>query len=142
MAKIHLLVGVPASGKSWVSDQLKDKYEVIEHDLYRLKPAYISALLSAASKGSNKPILANTPFGMSEIQASLVANGHKVNPVFILESPDTLQTRYKARAGQDIPKGHLTRQETYRQRADETKAFKGTSQDVLNHLQTIKEDKE
>ncbi len=140
MAKIHLLVGVPASGKTWVTDQLKDKYQVIEHDLYKLKPEYVSALLRAAASNTQKPILANTPFGMSEIQSALTSKGHKVEPIYILEDPKTLQTRYKARQGTDIPKGHLTRQETYRQRADETKAFKGTSADVLNHLQTIKEE--
>lgn len=135
MATVYLLVGVPSSGKSWVSDQLKEQYNVIEHDTYKMKPQYIAALLSAASKGSTKPILANTPFGMSELQSSLAAMGHKVNPVFIIEQPDTLVKRYMARGGGEIPKGHLTRQETYISRAEELKAFKGTSSDVLNHLQ-------
>lgn len=139
MAVVYLLVGVPSSGKTWVSDQVKDKYEVIEHDLYKLKPQYISALLSAASKGSTKPILANTPFGMSEIQESLQARGHTVKPLFIIEKPDTLRGRYLAREGKEIPKGHLTRQETYIQRAQEQGAFSGTSADVLNHLKESKE---
>lgn len=137
MAKIHLLVGVPASGKSWVTDKLKEKFNVIEHDTYKLKPQYIAALLSAAASKESRPILANTPFGMSEILEALQVRGHQVNPVFILEHPDTLQTRYKAREGKDIPKGHLTRQQTYAQRADETQSFKGTSDQVLKHLQEI-----
>lgn len=133
MAKIKLLVGVPSAGKSWVTDKLKDKYNVIEHDLYKLKPQYIAALLSAASQ-SGKTVLANTPFGMSEIQEALQSKGHKVEPIFIIEKPETLSQRYQAREGKPIPKGHLTRQSTYIQRAEELKAFKGTSAETLEHL--------
>lgn len=47
------------------------------------------------------------------------------------------RARYEAREGKPIPKGHLTRIQTYLDRADELGAFMGTSEQVLTHLKTL-----
>lgn len=129
--KVYLLVGSPGSGKSWVSSRLGHKFKVLEHDDFKTTPAAYIPALKRAMITSDKPILANTPFGVSDIMEAL---GPECLPVFIIEPEETLKQRYFTRQGYEIPKGHLTRQTTYVHRANELKAFKGTSQEVLNYL--------
>jgi uridine kinase len=133
MSDVFILVGSPSSGKTWVSSQLRGKFQVIEHDHYSNKGEYIRELGNAAKAG-DKPILGNTPFGLSEIMESLQDRGLEVKPVFIIEDPNVLKQRYQQRDGKEIPQGHLTRQNTYLERARELNAFFGTSSEVLNHL--------
>jgi predicted kinase len=129
MKPVYLLVGCPGSGKSWVSSQLKSKFKVVEHDHHRT--GYVEAVAKAAKES---PVLANTPFGVSKLMEDLSSKGIPVIPVFILEAERTISERYSKREGRPIPQGHLTRQHTYRERAQELKAFSGTSEQVLEHL--------
>lgn len=135
--EIFILVGSPGVGKTWVSDQLKDKYQVIEHDRFSDKKQYIKELSRSAQSG-DRPILANTPFGLSEIMNSLQDQRISVKPVFIIESNHILRNRYMSRERKEIPTGHLTRQQTYLDRAKELRAFVGTSEQVLKHLEEVK----
>lgn len=137
MNTIYLIVGCPGSGKSWVCEQLTDSFEYIDHDLYiGMNEAYHEAIVEAAEKGRYS-VLTEAPFSISQIKDPLEAAGLTVIPVFIIEEHDVIAERYRNREGKEIPKGHLTRQETYRQRAEEWEAFMGTSEEVLEHLREI-----
>jgi hypothetical protein len=130
-----MVIGCPGSGKSWVCDQLKDKFDYVHHDLFigMAGDTYVREILNR-SKSATKPLLIEAPFSISQIKDPLEQMGFKITPVFIQEQPQVITDRYRARERKDIPKGHLTRQETYKQRAQEWKAFQGTSSQVLEHL--------
>lgn len=137
MQKVFLLIGVPASGKSWVVKQLGKEFQVIEHDKFigssRHNGEYVEAALEAA-ESSSKPILMEAPFSMSEIMNPLRAEGVKVEPVFIVEDKDVLSKRYASRGRGPLPKGHLTRMGTFKMRADAGNFFMGPSEKVLEYL--------
>lgn len=135
MTPIYLLIGVPCSGKSWVCEQLSDLFEYVSHDAF-MDGGYVEALFDAA-KRATKPVLAETPFSISQIKNPLEAEGCEVIAVFIIEDPEVLAERYEARESREIPKGHLTRQNTYTERAEELGAFIGTSEEVFSHLRTL-----
>lgn len=131
---IYLIVGVPGSGKTWVSNKLEDKFTLVKHDDY-IKKDYARALYEA--DGQNKPVLGELPFSISEVTDKLTKRGCEIKHIFIIEDEKLLADRYKAREGRLIPQGHLTRQTTYKQRAIDLKAFIGTSEQALNHLRKI-----
>lgn len=137
MKKAYMVIGCPGSGKSWVCDQLKDAFDYVHHDLYigMAGDTYVKEIMKRASDAT-KPLLIEAPFSVSQIKDPLEAAGLKITPVFIQEDRGIISDRYMKRENKEIPKGHLTRQETYRQRADEWKSFKGTSSQVLEHLKS------
>lgn len=129
---IYILVGVPGSGKTWVTDQLKDDYVVVEQDDY-IGLDYAKSLLHVwRDTPDGKDIIANTPFGLSKLMEDL--EDYKVEAVFIIENQVVLSKRYSDRTSKTIPKGHITRQDTYRQRARDLNAYSGTSEQVLQYL--------
>lgn len=134
--KIYLVIGTPGSGKSWVCNQLKDKFEYIPHDSYPKLMEYLNLAKSLADNGAD-PVLIETPFSVSMILGPLDKAGYDVTPVFILEDEETVSNRYEARENRPIPEGHLTRIQTYRERAHELQAFSGTSEEVLNYLKNV-----
>lgn len=132
MNKVYLLVGVPGSGKSWVMGQLIGMFNCVRHDDYiRDLNGYIEAIIE---ESSNHIVLAETPFSLSQILGPLEDAGLTVIPVIIYEKEPILKERYFKREGREIPKGHLTRQETYRHRAETYGLFIGTSGEVFKHL--------
>ncbi len=134
-----MVVGAPGSGKTWVCDQLKNKFNLIHHDGYiHLKEpgSYVKAILKEAPE-SSKPVLIEAPFSVSQTQEPLENAGYTVVPVFIIEDESTHRKRYAQREKKNIPQGHLTRTQTYLQRAKEGKHFYGTSEQVLRHLQQV-----
>jgi hypothetical protein len=141
---IFILVGAPGSGKTWVARQVVDKFTYVPHDTYGLagNKAYVKSIATQATN-SDKPIVCDTPFSLSEIKEPLSHLGLNVKPVFIIESPETTQSRYEARyrtegLGQPVmPKGHLTRIETYKQRARELQAPSGTSSEMLDYMKKV-----
>lgn len=132
---VYLVIGCPGSGKSWVCDKLKSQFHYVHHDLYidMTGPVYVSEIIKAAVS-SDKPVLAEAPFSVSKTKDPIEAMGIKVIPVFIHEDPDVISDRYQAREKKPIPRGHLTRQKTYEQRAKLWGSFSGTSSEVLEHL--------
>lgn len=132
---VYLVVGVPCAGKSWVCEQLTGQYEYVPHDEY-IGQSYVVGI-AERMRTATKPLLIETPFSMSQIVGPLERAGVVVTPVFIIENHKTLEDRYQAREGKPIISGHLTRQQTYAERAQETGAFFGTSRDVLRHLQQV-----
>jgi hypothetical protein len=136
---IYMVVGSPGSGKTWVCDQLKDKFQLIHHDGYihlKAPGSYVKAILEEAPKAT-KPVLIEAPFSISQTKEPLEAAGYKVIPVFIVEEDSVHRKRYAERERKNIPQGHLTRTQTYLQRAKEGKHFFGTSEQVLKHLQSV-----
>lgn len=137
--EIYLLVGVPGSGKTWITNQVGHKFHFIHHDgfIYLKQPgAYLRAILEQAPT-AQKPILIEAPFSIRETMEPLQAAGYNVKPVFILEEPEVVTLRYLKREGKMIPKGHLTRMKTYADRARGSGGFAGTSEQVLRHLEGI-----
>lgn len=136
--KVYLVVGCPGSGKSYVCEKVKDKFNFIHHDLFigMAGGTYVKEILKKAND-SDKPLLCEAPFSISQIKTPLEEAGLDVVPVFIQELPLTIKTRYWQRENKEIPNGHLTRQNTYAQRAKEWNAFQGTSDEVLEHLRKV-----
>lgn len=132
---VYLVIGCPGSGKSWVCDQLQDDFHYVHHDLYidMTGPVYVAEIIKAAVS-ADKPVLAEAPFSVSQTKDPLETMGIEVVPVFISEEPHIISERYQARENKPIPRGHLTRQNTYAQRAQNWGAFSGTSAEVLAHL--------
>lgn len=138
---VYMLVGVPASGKSWVAEQLKHKFTYLPHDAHINKQGgsgsqtalYLKEIMGNLVK-SKKPILIETPFSMSILLDPLTKAKVKVIPVFVIEKPEVLVSRYTARGGADYPQSHLVRQETYKSRIPPFRAFSGTSQEVFDYL--------
>ncbi|PWT73945.1 MAG: hypothetical protein C5B60_07480 [Chloroflexi bacterium] len=135
--KIYLLVGCPGSGKTWVCSQLGDAFHIVPHDKRRHNAAIYAREIENEMETATKPLIIETPFGVSEIMFELkVKRSYDVVPVFIIEEPGILEERYFKRSGKQIPQGHLTRQETYRERARDLGAFTGTSAEVAAMLKS------
>jgi 2-phosphoglycerate kinase len=136
---IYMIVGVPGSGKTWITNQIADKFEFCHHDGYighiRQPEAYVDGILEKA-ENARKPILVEAPFSISQIKEPLEQNGYKVTPVYIIEKPEVIAMRYWKREGKVIPKGHLTRLNTYAQRAAASRGFTGTANEVLEYLKS------
>jgi hypothetical protein len=133
MNQIYMVIGCPGAGKSWVCSQLTQQYEYVPHDTYKDSNAYIAAIVRQ-SKTATKPLLIETPFSVSQIKEPLEKHNYRVAPVFIIEDPQVIRDRYRARESKPIPEGHLTRQITYEQRAKDWHAYRGTSAAVLAFL--------
>lgn len=137
-ATVYLVVGCPGSGKSWICSRLVGLLEFIAHDDFIGKGnnKYPEAIIRAA-RTSPRPVLCETPFSVSQLLEPLAKAGCRVVPVFIVEKFAVIAKRYREREGREIPLGHLNRQNTYRTRAMELKAFMGTAEEVLLHLKAI-----
>lgn len=139
MQTVYLVIGVPGSGKTWLCRQLGHKFDHVPHDDYigpKQHGVYAKAITEKA-KTAQRPILAEAPFSISEIKLPLEAANVKVVPVFVIETPEVLNERYRRREHRLLPMGHLTRQVTYINRCTELKAFRGTSSEVLAYLQRL-----
>lgn len=139
--KIYILVGASGSGKTWVANQIRDKYTYVPHDTYGMKGNndYLMAI-SAHAQASEKPVICDTPFSLSQLQGPLSEKGFEVKPVFVVEKPSVTRQRYELRyqnekKGQAVmPEGHLSRIDTYKKRAKELNAPVGTSAEILAYM--------
>lgn len=132
---IIILVGTPGSGKTWVANQLTDKFCVVAHDIYGMTSmrAYVHTISEFANR-ETRPVLCETPFSLTQIQHPLMALGFEVVPIFIIETPEVTRQRYEARENRPIPTGHLTRIRTYIQRAKDLNSPIGTAEEILKLL--------
>lgn len=141
---VYIVVGVPASGKSWVCKQLKDDYKYVPHDGWGQRfekggDEYLedyADLIHATCKTSNKPVLGDCPFAERKLRDLLRAR--RIEPTFVFLKVDgkTLTNRYIER-NKPIPKGHFTRLNSIPGRAAEWRAFFGTSTEALEHLKGL-----
>lgn len=142
---IYLICGVPGSGKTWVCNQVADKFHFVPQENFISKDRTIApnhlhreALLTAATK-ENKPVIGECPFMISIMINELKARGADVRPVFVLEPEHVVKMRYERREVRPIPKQHLTRVATVRQRARQYGIFSGSSDSVLQYLKDLHE---
>lgn len=131
MKPIYILFGAPGSGKTWVMNQLSDKFNCLPHDRFLNSRVSYERLLVAAAQTSSAPILADSPFKVNSMIDELRGLGAEVRPYFILESEATIRARYQAREGKPIPVGHITRISSLTAKAKELIAPSGTSEQVL-----------
>lgn len=131
---IYLVVGCPGSGKSWVCSQLAGEMDYVPHDDHFT--GYVSAILRRASAPDTKPLIIESPFSVNEIRGPLESAGYNVRTLYIIEPDGVIAERYQNREKRPIPPGHLTRQQTYLKRAIDQGSFHGTSQQVLEKLQS------
>lgn len=129
--KVVLLVGVPASGKTWVADRLAGRYTVLRHDDYE-RSAYIEVLLQA-TQGS-KDVLAEAPFNAAGLVAVLESGGIKVEQWLVTGDLDEIKKRYRLRNGLDYPKNFETNY--YRYEADTERFTGGGTSDMVYNLLT------
>lgn len=135
---IYLVCGVPGSGKTWVCSKLKDNFKYIPHDSYAVG-GYAYALKKAAST-SDKPILGEAPFRISVLIHELEDSGLDVRTYFILEHERVIKMRYESRENKPIPKQHLTRVKTVRDRSIDYGDYVGTSDEILALLKKVGKD--
>lgn len=132
---IYLLCGVSGSGKTWVCEQLKDRFLYVRNDDYiRENAGNRLGDLMALATHSTSPVLTDCPFGERELRDQLVSAGYHVKPYFIVESTETVQARYLQRTGRPLPQAAATRSVSIAARADEWAAPRGTSSEVLQML--------
>lgn len=136
--KVYLVIGCPASGKTWVCEQLKKEFAYVPHDVFIGKPAdsYVEFVKDFAKK-SSRPMLMEAPFSISQLKEPLERAGMTVICVFIQEDHNVIAARYSKRDKKQIPKGHLVRQDTYAARARQWGSFSGTTNEVLEHLKKV-----
>jgi DNA-binding transcriptional LysR family regulator len=137
MSMIYLLVGVPASGKSWVAERLKDRFIYVPHDEH-IERDYLGVIAHTA-RSASQPVLCETPFSVSAFTLALSGCGFTVVPVFIIENESVLKARWVSRnTPETAQKGHLTRQKTFLARAEALSSYMGTSAQVFEYLKHLK----
>jgi hypothetical protein len=143
MQPIYLICGVPGSGKTHCCLGVKDHFDYVPQEKYITKDRSVSpialykAALMKAARESDRPVMGEVPFMISIMIQELQQAGHDVRPVFVIEPEHVVKRRYEAREKKPIPKGHLTRVATVRQRALNLGIFYGSSDDVLSYLHSL-----
>lgn len=131
MRKVYMICGVPGAGKSWVCKRASSRYDYIAHDDYiGDEGAYLDML----STERDRPVITECPFGERLLREKLEFLGAQVIPLFVIEDPETVKTRYFKRKATMPSKNVLTRAVTIKTRAKEWEAFSGTSSQVLEFL--------
>lgn len=134
MKPVYLLIGVPASGKTWITDQLKN-FVVVKNDDY-IGRDLVAAVVKAAQT-SQRPVIVDCPFGESKMHADLEKAGATVKPYFIVENVGIVAKRYKARDGKRAPNSVIARAATMADKARSWSAPSGTSTEILKLLQKV-----
>lgn len=129
---IYLVCGVPGSGKTWVCEQLTHKFHYIPHDLHSHKK-----LVHLASQMNDRYIVMDCPFAERKLRDLLEDADIIVKPIFIVEEPDVIKSRYLKRNGYMPTPGILTRANTIMEKVREWDAYYGTSKEVLAYLKKI-----
>ena len=123
---LYLIAGAPASGKSWICNQLKHKYNYISFDGVN-KNYHIYELLI----NNDKPLLYDPTFKVSTF---IKRYGHlfKIHKIIIRESQSTIEKRMLKRDGKitNTIQKRIKRMETLSKDAE----FIGTSHEVLDYL--------
>lgn len=132
MRKVYLICGVSGSGKTWVCNQLKEKFHYIPHDEHynNFTKVILNAALSA-----DKDIITECPFGERIVRQDLEKYNIRVIPHFIVEPPELVAKRYQDRENKPIQKAAFTRASSILQRAQEWNAPYGKSEQILEMLQ-------
>lgn len=131
--KVYLICGVSGSGKTWVCEQLKDKFTYVPHDKH-----YNDIGPVVSRKASlDKPVITESPFGERLVRDDFEQRGLEVIPIFVITPAEKVASQYLKREGKPLPKAAFTRASTIINRAKEWKSFHGTAEQVLKHLKEI-----
>lgn len=126
---VYLLVGAPASGKSWIANQLTDTFEYVSYDGNSKKDH-----LDLLRKKSDKPKLYDPTFKISTI---IRRHSDEFNFIVIgiYETEEVLRSRMEQRGGKWTDT-IIKRNEVVKKRYEKYGAngFLGTSQEVLDYL--------
>lgn len=130
MKQVHLLFGVPCSGKTWVCNQLQSHgWTYIQHDT-NTYPGILKLIQLATTDN----IIVDCPFNERALRAAIENSGFKVLPLAVTDSPDTINYRYVQRKGVPAPKQILTRAVTIHNKVREWNCQVGTSSEILTLL--------
>lgn len=132
--EVYLICGVSGAGKTWVCERVKDKFIYVPHDLHY--DSICSALAEAAFDFSG-PLITECPFAERIQKEKMEAVGFKVTPIFVIENPNLVASRYFARENRPIQKSAYVRASSILKRAQEWQAFYGTSEEVLQYLKGL-----
>lgn len=130
---IYLLVGAPSAGKSWVANQLLDKFTYISYDGQR-KKSHLDLLRAAPV---DRPILYDPTFKISTI---IRRHSDEFNFILvgIYETEEVLRERMASRSG-EFTTTIMKRNEVSKKRYNKYGAggFLGTSSECLEFLKNI-----
>jgi len=129
LPSLYILSGAAGSGKSWVANQLTDKFNYVSYDSVPKKD-HLTLL-----KESKIPSLYDINTGVSTFTRRYGSQlDHHV--VVIIEDEDTISKRLRERGGSMTD--HLRKRMRRIQKiADQYAEFSGTSLEVLNYLKMI-----
>jgi hypothetical protein len=129
---VYLLVGAPSAGKSWIANQLLDKYHYVSYDGQRKKNH-----LDLLRTPSDKPKLYDPTFKISTI---IRRHSEEFNFVLvgIYETEEVLKSRMLSRGG-EWTDTIMKRNEVSKKRFEKygTGGFLGTSQECFEFLKNI-----
>lgn len=128
---VYMVCGVSGAGKSWVCDQLTDKFYYVSYDNNR-KNKHIDLLLNNTT---DKPALYDP---MIKISTFIKRNSFQfdIRPVFIIEKEEVVRERLEGRGGEFTPY-IITRMNAMNKRNAKYGIFSGTSQEVLDYLKNV-----
>jgi hypothetical protein len=130
---VIIICGVTASGKTWICEQLTNKFQYVPHDDH-IKGNIVKAI---ERMDNEKPIITECPFGETKLTEALKNRGFITHPYFIIEPLNTLDIRYFNRTGKPLPKNQATRSKYLIDRALEWDCPHGSSEEILTMLQTL-----
>lgn len=135
MQYVILVCGVSGSGKTWVCEQLKDKFHYVPHDLHYKNHAQV---MFEEGKKTQKPQITECPFGERVFRHDLIYKyNFTVLPYFVITPPDVVAKQYLEREGKPLPKAAYTRATSILDRAKDWKAPYGSSIEILEKLQKL-----
>lgn len=115
MQPIHLIIGVPGSGKTHICKQLEKDYCWVKHDQYPV--GYYYKAIAQAAKYGDMPVLAECPFRATVLIEQLEKlAGCKVLKYYLVEDLKMTRERYETRTGKAFPQMHMTNYKKYRDR--------------------------
>ena len=109
---VHLLCGVPGSGKSSVAKTLTDAFQYVPHDAIKDRRLYAGKLLEADQSG-DKPVLGEAPFGIQALVDQLKAGGANVVTHYLSEPTAVVAKRYVTRSGRPFRQQHADNKARY-----------------------------
>lgn len=131
--KVYIVCGPSGIGKSWVCNQLKNKFNYLSHDEHEVDE-YADAIYEAA-QDSTKPILGDAPFRTSDLIRDLRSRGLKTEAIYIVEPESTWVSRMIEREGpQGLTPRRIKQFHHLKSRAEQFGDFVGSSLDVLSYL--------
>jgi hypothetical protein len=114
---VHIICGVPGSGKSWAIRQADTShYHHIPHP-QGARPEQHAARLAAAAHASNKPILTEAPYAVRALQQHLSRAGVPSKTYHVDTPLHRAQAQYEAREnGKPYPAMHANNHRRYHER--------------------------